>query len=149
MHLQLYSCAHSPPVHVFFTPSGLSQVGLCWEQYKCLIRLVYALFSGSLVYTAPEIVKGSDFSTASDLWSLGCLLYEMFAGDYFLVHFKVRAGQTQRLNLRFANLLPTTYEKTGSSKSLYWFWLDCLGSRHEQVPICHDNHLECWRFPNY
>ncbi|XP_053785185.1 serine/threonine-protein kinase ULK4 isoform X2 [Desmodus rotundus] len=35
---------------------------------------------GSLVYTAPEIVKGSDFSTASDLWSLGCLLYEMFAG---------------------------------------------------------------------
>ncbi|KAF6101585.1 unc-51 like kinase 4 [Phyllostomus discolor] len=35
---------------------------------------------GSLVYTAPEVVKGSDFSVASDLWSLGCLLYEMFAG---------------------------------------------------------------------
>ncbi|CAH6777563.1 Ulk4 [Phodopus roborovskii] len=35
---------------------------------------------GSLVYAAPEIVKGADFSVASDLWSLGCLLYEMFSG---------------------------------------------------------------------
>ncbi|KAM3929356.1 serine/threonine-protein kinase ULK4 [Leptodactylus fuscus] len=35
---------------------------------------------GSPVYAAPEIIKGADFSISSDLWSLGCILYEMFTG---------------------------------------------------------------------
>ncbi|CAN2389655.1 regulation of protein kinase C signaling [Pristimantis euphronides] len=35
---------------------------------------------GSPVYAAPEIIKGADFSVSSDLWSLGCILYEMFTG---------------------------------------------------------------------
>ena len=31
-------------------------------------------------YTAPEVLRGSEYSTISDLWSLGCILYEMFVG---------------------------------------------------------------------
>ncbi|XP_056341462.1 serine/threonine-protein kinase ULK4 [Oenanthe melanoleuca] len=35
---------------------------------------------GFPLYTAPEVIKGDNFCKASDLWSLGCLLYEMFSG---------------------------------------------------------------------
>ncbi|XP_038652527.1 serine/threonine-protein kinase ULK4 [Scyliorhinus canicula] len=35
---------------------------------------------GSSTYMAPEILKGEDCSQISDLWSLGCVLYEMFTG---------------------------------------------------------------------
>ena len=45
--------------------------------------------SGSPTYLAPEVLQGSEHSIQSDLWSFGCLLYEMytghppFAGDTF------------------------------------------------------------------
>ncbi|XP_064201657.1 serine/threonine-protein kinase ULK4 isoform X1 [Anguilla rostrata] len=35
---------------------------------------------GSPMYCAPELVQGEDCTIASDLWSLGCILYEMFTG---------------------------------------------------------------------
>ncbi|KAJ8382525.1 hypothetical protein SKAU_G00033030 [Synaphobranchus kaupii] len=35
---------------------------------------------GSPMYCAPELVQGEDSTIASDLWSLGCILYEMFTG---------------------------------------------------------------------
>ncbi|XP_024917447.1 serine/threonine-protein kinase ULK4 isoform X2 [Cynoglossus semilaevis] len=35
---------------------------------------------GSPVYTAPEVLKGSETSMSSDLWALGCILYYMYTG---------------------------------------------------------------------
>ncbi|XP_039550396.1 serine/threonine-protein kinase ULK4 [Pimephales promelas] len=35
---------------------------------------------GSPVYCAPEVLRGADSSVSSDLWALGCILYEMFTG---------------------------------------------------------------------
>ncbi|XP_049485882.1 serine/threonine-protein kinase ULK4 isoform X6 [Panthera uncia] len=47
---------------------------------NALKKTIKGRVKGSLTYTAPEILRGTDFTTTSDLWSLGCLLYEMFSG---------------------------------------------------------------------
>ena len=36
---------------------------------------------GSPVYMAPEILKGLDYTNKVDIWSLGCVLYEMIFGQ--------------------------------------------------------------------
>nr|XP_043890696.1 serine/threonine-protein kinase ULK4 isoform X5 [Solea senegalensis] len=35
---------------------------------------------GSLMYTAPEVLQGSENNMSSDLWALGCMLYYMYTG---------------------------------------------------------------------
>ena len=36
---------------------------------------------GSVMYMAPELIQGAEPNVLSDLWALGCVLYEMFAGE--------------------------------------------------------------------
>lgn len=37
-------------------------------------------FVGTAQYVSPEILKGRDSTNASDIWSFGCILYQMIAG---------------------------------------------------------------------
>ncbi|XP_078620441.1 serine/threonine-protein kinase ULK4-like isoform X1 [Branchiostoma floridae x Branchiostoma japonicum] len=50
---------------------------------------------GSPVYMAPEILQGDQHSMQSDLWALGCLLYELFTGNppFFADNFTELADQ--------------------------------------------------------
>uniref|UniRef100_A0A8B9BZM4 Unc-51 like kinase 4 n=1 Tax=Anser brachyrhynchus TaxID=132585 RepID=A0A8B9BZM4_9AVES len=113
-------------------------------------RYVKNRFRGNPLYMAPEAIKGEDFSKSSDLWSLGCLLYEMFSGrpPFFSDNFseliekilyedplppRPEGSASQKPSAEFISLLDGLLQKD-PQKRLNWtdllqhpFWKGSLG----------------------
>uniref|UniRef100_A0A8C9SRL8 Unc-51 like kinase 4 n=1 Tax=Scleropages formosus TaxID=113540 RepID=A0A8C9SRL8_SCLFO len=75
------SKAEGENLEEFFLMSISQEAGL--EDDNTLQINIKSLVQGSPTYSAPEVLKGEDTSIESDLWALGCVLYEMFSGLSF------------------------------------------------------------------
>ncbi|XP_045573716.1 serine/threonine-protein kinase Nek11-like [Salmo salar] len=84
-------------------------------------------FTGTPYYMSPEVLNHHGYDSKSDIWALGCILYEMcclshaFEGHNFLsVVMKIVEGETPRLtasySLELNTLMQRMLEKTPSSR---------------------------------
>lgn len=69
------------PSHIFLGENGSAKLG-DFGLSKAMSAKTQIAFScvGTPFYMSPEIVKGEGYSFGSDMWSLGCSLYELAAG---------------------------------------------------------------------
>lgn len=70
------------PDNIFITQSGqvkLTDFGIA-RPSEVSLHTVGAKIMGTLVYLSPEQLNGTDLDHRSDVFSLGCVLYEMIAG---------------------------------------------------------------------
>ncbi|XP_064883732.1 serine/threonine-protein kinase Nek11 isoform X2 [Oncorhynchus nerka] len=84
-------------------------------------------FTGTPYYMSPEVLNHHGYDSKSDIWAIGCILYEMcclshaFEGHNFLsVVMKIVEGETPRLTARYSlelnTLMQRMLEKTPSSR---------------------------------
>lgn len=67
--------------------SGFAVWGLLCYSHPCFFRLEGSVFNrpdekprnGTPYYISPEVWEGKAFTTSSDVWSMGCILFEMCA----------------------------------------------------------------------
>lgn len=63
---------------------------------------------GTPLYVAPEVIKGLQYDSKADVWSLGCTFYEVITFTPPFTGFsmsdlmeRVKSGKYQRLDKRF------------------------------------------------
>jgi serine/threonine protein kinase len=81
-------------------------------------------FVGTPYYMSPELINESSYNSKSDIWSLGCLIYELCALEPPFQS-KTQAGLSQKIREGKFNGIPSHYSSELSkivklSKIVYW-----------------------------
>ncbi|TNJ29886.1 Kinase, NEK [Giardia muris] len=73
------------PENILFTSTGVLK--LCdFGRASFLDGSPINRLTGTLFYMAPEIAQEKEYGSEVDIWSLGCVLYEMCGGDIITFH---------------------------------------------------------------
>lgn len=98
--------APSRDLRVVITDFGLARIDRAVRTFEFSAATSSILPGGTLAYMAPEQLKGSAISSATDIYAFGLILFEMAAGQRVFSSSNLLAGIAQRL-IEPAALTPT------------------------------------------
>ena len=94
-------------------------------------------FAGTLPYSSPEVIKGEPYNAKTDVWALGCILYELVAGkrafDFAneeLIKQQIHSYQIPKLPTAFSS-----YETINALSDVYEL---CMQRNQEKRPSVSD-----------
>ena len=98
-----FKCAN-----IFLFSDGTAKIGDL-NVSKILNKSLGQTQTGTPYYASPEVWNNSPYDCKSDIWSLGCILYEMLtlnppfqADDFDQLYKKVIAGKYNKINSRYS-----------------------------------------------
>ena len=78
MHMKRIMHRDLKPANIFLTLDGIVKVGDLGLSRELSENTIQAHSKvGTPLYMSPEVLRGDGYGFASDIWSLGCLLYEL------------------------------------------------------------------------
>lgn len=83
---------------------------------------------GTLCYSSPEVVRGEEYDYRADVWSLGCIIYEMCTGSILFNSTNEKSLVDKICNQRLPDL-PEAY-----SCDLQMIYTLCLRRVKEERP---------------
>ena len=115
--------------NIFLTKDGHAKIGdfgICIHPRNGEIQ--YPRELGSLFYASPEICKGDFYSAKTDIWSFGCVLYELCA---FKTPFEASINKITMAKILNSNPSPIS---SIYSKDLQFLIMSCLNKNPCQRP---------------
>lgn len=90
-------------------------------------------FNGTLPYCSPEIFKGEPYNQKTDVWALGCILYEMIVGKRAFDFQSEEALKARILSYQIPQL-PQSSDSYRTIKELGMVYALCMQRCQEDRP---------------
>jgi dual specificity tyrosine-phosphorylation-regulated kinase 2/3/4 len=129
------------PENILFTDKTSKQVKIIDFGASCEDFKTGFFYVQSRYYRAPEVVLGCEYDHAVDIWSMGCIIYELITGqplfpaqneNELLEYFILTIGEIPPCMLQIGKKYKQFFSKPGGSMN------DLIRSRkvmNEQLPV--------------
>ncbi|PAA64197.1 hypothetical protein BOX15_Mlig019498g2, partial [Macrostomum lignano] len=104
------------PQNIFLMRSGqvkLGDFGVA-KTLDCTLQLASTAI-GTPYYVSPEIVKSEAYNNKTDIWSLGCVLYELLTLNHA---FEAKNEKQLYINIKLGNVMPVSPRYSSEIRSI-------------------------------